>query len=232
MKKLTNYLAVAAAMLLMASCNQGQNEVSKVPTTGEDSLSYIYGFAIAENLKQQDMNLDADMVKYGFEASNDSSGIMTKEEANQYLQKAFQSAQEKKTRVQGDKNMAAGQAYLESNKAKEGVQVTATGLQYEIVQEGNGPKPAATDKVTVHYHGTLIDGTVFDSSVDRGQPAQFPVNGVIPGWVEALQMMPKGSKWKLTIPSNLAYGERGPGNIGPNSVLIFDVELIDIEGSN
>ncbi len=105
-----------------------------------------------------------------------------------------------------------------------------SGLQYLVIKEGTGPKPTATDKVTTHYHGTLIDGTVFDSSVDRGQPATFPVNGVIQGWVEALQLMPTGSKWRLFVPSNLAYGERGAGgSIGPNTTLIFDVELISID---
>lgn len=124
---------------------------------------------------------------------------------------------------------AEGKAFLEENKKAKGVQVTESGLQYEILTEGTGAKPAKTDKVRVHYTGSLIDGTVFDSSVKRGTPAEFPVTGVIAGWVEALQMMSVGSKWRLTIPHNLAYGERGAGaSIPPFSTLIFEVELLDI----
>jgi len=122
-----------------------------------------------------------------------------------------------------------GIAFLEKNKTKEGVTVTESGLQYEIIEEGEGPMPTLQDNVTTHYHGTLIDGTVFDSSVDRGEPVSFPVSGVISGWTEALQMMKVGSKWKLYVPSDLAYGERGSGpKIKPNSALIFEVQLIRI----
>jgi len=127
-------------------------------------------------------------------------------------------------------NSARSAAFMASNASKAGVVTTASGLQYTILTEGRGAKPLATDTVTVHYHGTLIDGTVFDSSVDRGRPASFPVTGVIPGWVEALQMMRVGSKWELYIPPELAYGERGAGrSIGPNTALIFQVELISID---
>ncbi len=124
-------------------------------------------------------------------------------------------------------NLKAGQDFLEQNKTRPGVTETASGLQYEVLTEGNGPKPSASSKVTCHYHGTLIDGTIFDSSVQRGQPATFPLNMVIKGWTEALQLMPTGSKWRLFLPPHLAYGERQTGAvIGPNSTLIFDVELI------
>jgi FKBP-type peptidyl-prolyl cis-trans isomerase FklB len=124
-------------------------------------------------------------------------------------------------------NLKAGQDFLEQNKTRPGVTETSSGLQYEILTEGSGPKPSATSKVTCHYHGTLIDGTIFDSSVQRGQPATFPLNMVIKGWTEALQLMPTGSKWRLFLPPNLAYGDRQTGAvIGPNSTLIFDVELI------
>lgn len=124
-------------------------------------------------------------------------------------------------------NLEAGQAFLEENRSRPGVVETASGLQYEIITEGNGPKPGPTSKVTCHYHGTLINGTVFDSSVQRGQPATFPLNMVIKGWTEALQLMPAGSKWRLFLPPNLAYGDRQTGaHIGPNSTLIFEVELI------
>lgn len=126
-------------------------------------------------------------------------------------------------------NLKAGEAFLAANKQKPGVHELPSGLQYEIITEGTGPKPLATNKVTCHYHGTLIDGTIFDSSVKRGQPATFPLNMVIKGWTEALQLMPVGSKWKLFLPPNLAYGNRQTGaHIGPNSTLIFEVELLGI----
>lgn len=126
-------------------------------------------------------------------------------------------------------NLKVGEDFLEQNKQREGVHTTPSGLQYEVLTEGNGPKPKATDKVKCHYHGTLIDGTIFDSSVQRGQPATFPLNMVIKGWTEALQLMPVGSKYRLFLHPSLAYGERQTGSvIGPNSTLIFDVELLDI----
>jgi FKBP-type peptidyl-prolyl cis-trans isomerase len=132
---------------------------------------------------------------------------------------------------EGKANKEEGTKFLTANKSKPGVKVTASGLQYEILKEGKGPKPGASDTVTTHYKGTLINGKVFDSSYDRGEPATFPVNGVIKGWTEALQMMPVGSKWKLFIPSDLAYGPRGAGaDIGPDATLVFEVELVSIAG--
>lgn len=139
----------------------------------------------------------------------------------------MQAKQAEQTKVQA----AAGEAFLAENATKTGIVVTASGLQYEVITQGTGAIPTATSKVKTHYHGTLIDGTVFDSSVNRGQPIDFPVNGVIAGWTEALQLMPVGSKWRLYIPHSLAYGERGAGaSIAPFSALIFDIELIDIIG--
>jgi FKBP-type peptidyl-prolyl cis-trans isomerase FklB len=136
------------------------------------------------------------------------------------------SLQEKKYEA----NIKAGKDFLEANGKKDGVITLASGLQYEVINEGNGAKPGLTSTVTTHYHGTLIDGTVFDSSVQRGTPASFPVNGVIAGWTEALQLMPLGSKWRLFVPSNLAYGAQGAGQqIGPHTTLIFEVELLDIK---
>lgn len=127
-------------------------------------------------------------------------------------------------------NLKAGQDFLENNKTKPGVNSLPSGLQYEVITEGSGPKPSATSKVTCHYHGTLIDGTVFDSSVQRGQPATFPLNMVIKGWTEGLQLMPQGSKWRFFIPPHLGYGDRQvSAQIGANSTLIFDVELLDIQ---
>jgi FKBP-type peptidyl-prolyl cis-trans isomerase len=141
----------------------------------------------------------------------------------------MQSKQMAKMKTDGEKNVKDGEAFLAANKAKKGVIVTATGLQYSVIKEGTGPVPKVTDMVKVHYRGTLIDGKEFDSSIKRGQPVEFRVNGVIPGWTEALQLMKTGSKYKLVIPSNLGYGERGAGqDIGPNAVLVFDVELLEI----
>ena len=151
---------------------------------------------------------------------------MSPEEANQTLQEYFSKQQEEML----NKNLEIGAAFLEENSKKENVVSLPSGLQYEIITEGSGAKPKATDSVKCHYHGTLLDGTVFDSSVQRGQPAVFGVNQVIKGWVEALQLMSVGSKWKLFIPSSLAYGSQGAGNsIEPNSTLIFEVELLGIE---
>jgi FKBP-type peptidyl-prolyl cis-trans isomerase FkpA len=141
----------------------------------------------------------------------------------------LQASQQAKQKEAAEKNKAEGEKFLADNAKKPGVKVTASGLQYQVIKEGTGAKPAATDQVSVHYTGTLIDGTKFDSSYDRNEPAKFALNGVIPGWGEALQLMKVGSKYKLFIPSNLAYGDRGtPGPIGPNAALIFDVELLEI----
>ena len=147
------------------------------------------------------------------------------DEANKILQDYFDKLQNKK----GEAALKAGEKFLSENKSKEGVVTLPSGLQYKILKEGNGPKPKASDTVKCHYEGRLINGAVFDSSIRRGEPAEFPVNGVIAGWVEALQLMNTGSKWQLYIPSELAYGARGAGqSIGPNETLVFDVELLDI----
>lgn len=154
--------------------------------------------------------------------------------SNEQMQAAFgeiNTRMQAKEAEQSKTLAAAGEAFLAENAKKPGITVTASGLQYEVITQGTGAVPTRTSKVKTHYHGTLIDGTVFDSSVNRGQPIDFPVNGVIAGWTEALQLMPVGSKWRLYIPHNLAYGERGAGaSIKPYSALIFDVELIDIVG--
>ena len=154
--------------------------------------------------------------------------------SNEEMQAAFEEINNRMQAKAAEQHKAlagAGEAFLAENTKKAGITVTASGLQYEVITQGSGAVPTATSKVKTHYHGTLIDGTVFDSSVNRGQPIDFPVNGVIAGWTEALQLMPVGSKWRLYVPHNLAYGERGAGaSIAPFSTLIFDVELIDIVG--
>lgn len=192
-----------------------------------DSLSYALGISIANNLKSQgvdDINSAAmSAALKDVYAGNDT--IMKAEDANQFINSYFANSMERKAQ----KEQEAGKKFLEENAKKEGVVVLPSGLQYEVIKMGEGPKPAKEDKVTTHYHGTLIDGTVFDSSVERNEPATFPVGGVIPGWVEALQLMPVGSKWRLFIPSDLAYGDRGAGpKIGPGATLIFEVELLSI----
>lgn len=193
-----------------------------------DKLSYAIGMSMASNLVNSGLKqIDVEsFVKAFTEVINNTSPSMSPEEANQILQDFFSKRQDEML----SNNLEAGRAFLEENKKKESVITLDSGLQYEILTEGSGAKPKATDSVKCHYHGTLLDGTVFDSSVQRGQPAVFGVNQVIKGWVEALQLMPVGSKWKLYIPSELAYGKQGAGgSIEPNSALIFEVELLGIE---
>lgn len=195
--------------------------------TQADSVSYGLGVSIGENLKKSNFDkLNFDLIAKGMSDYYSDKAGMTAEQANTAIRSYMAEADKKK----GEENAKKGQSFLEENKKKEGVKVTPSGLQYQVIKEGTGPKPTINDNVTTHYHGTLIDGTVFDSSVDRGQPASFPVSGVIPGWTEALQMMPVGSKYKLFIPAELAYGDRGAGpQIGPNTTLVFEVELISID---
>ncbi|CAK7027945.1 FKBP-type 22 kDa peptidyl-prolyl cis-trans isomerase [bioreactor metagenome] len=193
-----------------------------------DKLSYALGMSMASSLVNSGLNqIDTDsFVKAFVEVINNGAAEMSPQEANQYIQEYLSKRQNE---MLGE-NLRIGRKFLEENKKKNGVITLASGLQYEILKEGSGPKPKATEKVKCHYHGTLINGKVFDSSVERGQPAVFGVNQVIKGWVEALQLMSVGSKWRLYIPSELAYGSQGAGSsIEPNSTLIFDVELLGIE---
>lgn len=192
-----------------------------------DRVSYCFGLSIASNL------ISSGVTTINAEAFNDAmttvfAGNMPEimpDEANNILQDYFEKLQKER----GGKAKAAGEKFLAENKTKEGVVALPSGLQYKILTEGNGAKPKASDTVKCHYEGRLIDGTVFDSSIRRGEPAEFPVSGVIQGWVEALQLMPVGSKWQLYIPSELAYGSHGAGQaIGPDETLIFDVELLAI----
>lgn len=194
-----------------------------------DSVSYSLGMMIAQFYKQQGVNkVNTTMVSKAInDALKGGKPLLTEEQSNQCINNYITDMREEK--ASGAKK--AGQEFLAANKTKPGVVTLPSGLQYQILTEGTGPKPAITDTVRCHYHGMLIDGTVFDSSVDRGQPAEFPVGAVIRGWVEALPMMPVGSKWKLFIPSDLGYGDNGAGpKIGPGATLIFDVELLGIVG--
>ncbi|MFA7582948.1 MAG: FKBP-type peptidyl-prolyl cis-trans isomerase [Proteiniphilum sp.] len=192
-----------------------------------DKLSYALGMSMAANLMNSGLRqLDVESFVEAFTGiMNNTAPSMSPQEANRVIQDYFSKQQDEML----SKNLEAGKAFLDENRQKEQVVSLPSGLQYEVLVEGDGVKPKATDKVRCHYHGTLLDGTVFDSSVDRGQPAVFGVNQVIKGWVEALQLMSVGSKWRLYIPSELAYGEQGAGgSIEPNATLIFDVELLDI----
>lgn len=192
-----------------------------------DKFSYALGLSLASNLLQSSIKV----VDYQnlFDAIEDVlEGRMPKlsaDEANRVIDEYFQNRQAS----EGSKNLNEGQLFLEKNRENEEVVCLESGLQYQIITQGSGVKPQLSDQVKCHYHGTLIDGTIFDSSVRRNEPAVFPVSGVIAGWVEALQLMNTGSKWRLFIPPHLAYGENGAGgSIGPNSTLIFDVELLEI----
>jgi FKBP-type peptidyl-prolyl cis-trans isomerase len=200
----------------------------------EEKAGYIIGLNLGNNLRQQGIPVTADQIMKGLRDGLGNAKAQLSDEEVQAAMGEFQqqmmAKQQEKAKVAGEKNKQEGDAFLAANKAKPNVKTTASGLQYEVLKQGTGPMAKATDKVTVNYKGTLLDGKTFDSSYDRGQPVTFGVSQVIPGWVEALQLMNVGSKYKLTIPSNLGYGEAGAGgDIGPNATLQFEVELLKIE---
>jgi FKBP-type peptidyl-prolyl cis-trans isomerase len=197
-------------------------------TTDKQKGSYAVGLNIGASLKQQPLDLDLPAMFKGItDARNGNKPLLTDDEVTAALKQLRDQA----TAKASEENMKEGEAFLAANKTKDGVVTTATGLQYKILTAGTGAKPTKDDTVVCNYKGTFIDGKEFDSSYKRGQPAEFPVGHVIPGWTEALQMMPVGSKWQLVIPSDLAYGTRGAGGaIGPNQTLVFEVELISIKG--
>lgn len=219
-------------LFLTLSCQSQQKKTEL--KDDKEKLSYALGINVGASLQHLQSDIDLATLFQGIEDTLSGGKIlMTQKEVMQAMQQAKKRTQEKQTTAKQElaqKNIVEGEAFLEKNKDKEGVQTTESGLQYKILIKGDGPKPKATDRVKVHYRGTSIDGTEFDSSYKRKQPATFAVNGVIKGWTEALQLMHVGSKYELFIPSNLAYGLRGSGsNIGPNSMLIFEVELLAIE---
>lgn len=226
-----------------ASCNQNVEE-KIVPINNEkDSLSYFLGVDVADNFytTMKGTGIDSLNMELFVAGAEDvllkDTTRLDKNQARYFIQSFFTKIQEEQKaelKKQYEINLTEGQKFLEENSTKEGVVTTESGLQYKILKKGNGPKPKATDIATVHYHGTLIDGTVFDSSIERNEPAQFPINMVIPGWTEALQLMPKGSKWQLFIPQELAYADspRPGGPIEPYMVLVFEVELLDFESQS
>lgn len=201
--------------------------------TQKDKASYSIGVSIGKNLKDQKVEIQTDILVKGLlDAYTGAKTQLTEKEMGdvlaQFQQEIMAKAQEEAAK-KGGENKSKGEKFLEDNKNKPGVKTTPSGLQYTVISEGTGPKPTASSTVKVHYTGKLIDGTTFDSSVDRGEPIEFPLNGVIKGWTEGVQLMSKGSKYKFFIPSDLAYGDRGAGNaIGPNETLVFEVELLDI----
>ncbi|HTP41341.1 MAG TPA: FKBP-type peptidyl-prolyl cis-trans isomerase [Nitrospiria bacterium] len=204
-----------------------------VPTSKEDKISYSIGVDIGTSMKRQGLELNADQMAAGLKDS--LSGGKTKLSADEVkkiltdYQQELQAKAQEHEQMLAEKNKKDGEAFLAENKKKPGVKTLPSGLQYKVITDGKGPIPKASDTVTTNYKGTLIDGTEFDSSYKRGEPATFPVSGVIKGWTEALQMMKVGSKWELYVPPDLAYGPRGAGQvIGPNSTLVFEVELLSI----
>ena len=203
-------------------------------TTQKDKFSYALGMNLGTNLHKQSVPVDPNILLRGLkDALAGNKTALTEDEARATLmdvQTEMRKKQEEQMKMAGDASKKEGEAFLAVNKSKEGVVTLPSGLQYKILTQGTGPKPTTSDSVVCNYRGTLINGTEFDSSYKRGEPATFPVSGVIKGWTEALQLMPVGSKWQLFVPSDLAYGERSPApEIGPNSTLIFEVELLSIQ---
>ena len=221
-----NTIVLSSLMLLIACKTEKPNQAANL-VTELDSVSYSLGVNIGENIKKQFEDINLNNFEAGIKdvLEKDVEAKISDNQAQAIIQSYFT----KKQQQQSESVIEEGINFLRENGKREGVTTLASGLQYEVISNGTGSKPTIEDNVTTHYHGTLIDGTVFDSSVDRGEPASFPVGGVIKGWTEALQLMSVGSKWKLYVPYDLAYGERGAGpQIGPYSTLIFDVELISI----
>ena len=221
-------LIVVLGILFLVSQVTAQEKL--VLKNQKDKVSYIIGMDIGRNLKKQSIDIDPNILARGVKDALAGGKPLLTEQEIQETMVAFQKEMMAKQAEIGKKNKERGEAFLAENKKKEGVKTLSSGLQYKVIKAGTGKKPKLSDTVATHYRGTLIDGTEFDSSYKRGQPVSFPVNGVIPGWTEALQLMEEGAKWQLFVPSNLAYGERGAGrDIGPNETLIFEIELISVQ---
>jgi FKBP-type peptidyl-prolyl cis-trans isomerase len=236
-------VAMASAVFL-AGCNKEQDKAAAKPeaaatavalNTMEEKVSYIVGFRMASQAKTSGFTLDKKMLSQAITDAQEGKEARIPQEEQQKIMTEFQQQQETKHQEElkkvGEENLKKGADFIAENGKKDGVKTTASGLQYKVLkptEQKDAKSPKAEDTVKVHYHGKLIDGTVFDSSVDRGEPVTFPVNGVIPGWVEGLQLMKVGDKFELAIPANLAYGAGGTGPIPPNSALVFEVELLEI----
>ncbi len=222
-----NFTTVTTALVLGTLVLSGCNKEKSIKTE-EEKYSYAIGYQFAQNLKGQNVTVsDEALAQAVKDVLSDKDPKITEQQMQESMQKMYESRRAKMEK-EAEENKTKGASFLEENKGKEGVKTTESGLQYKILSEGDGKKPKESDTVSVHYKGTLIDGKEFDSSYKRNQPAEFPVKAVIPGWTEALQLMKTGAKYQLWIPSELAYGERGRPNIPPNSVLVFEVELLDI----
>jgi len=223
---------MAAIMLLTAAAAVAQQAPEL--KTDKEKISYALGLDLGNQLKRQAVDVDADVFMQGLKASlTGSKPLMTEDEAKAAiaaLQGELQKKQAELAKAQGEMNLKDGEIFLAANKSQQGVVTLPSGLQYKVLTTGTGAKPTADDTVVCHYRGTFLNGTEFDSSYKRNQPATFPVKGVIKGWTEALQLMSVGSKWQLWIPASLAYGPAGRQGIPPNSTLVFEVELISIQG--
>jgi len=230
--KYTIGVNLVVAIALIAGNAFGQT--STAPKTDKQKVSYTIGISLAKDFKARNIEVDPQMLYQGLKDELGGKKLaLTEQEMEIVMQKFQQEMTAKMEKIQKEesvKNRQAGDTYLAQNKKKPGVITLADGLQYRIIKKGNGPKPTATQTVKVHYRGTFIDGKEFDSSYKRGEPAEFPVNGVIPGWSEALMLMPVGSKWEVVIPPDLAYGDNGAGAvIPPGSTLVFEVELLEVK---
>jgi FKBP-type peptidyl-prolyl cis-trans isomerase len=224
---------LAFVMLMACEDSTAQKGGSAEMTTFMDTVSYVIGADIGKNIGRDSLEINTDIFMKGFEDLKNGGESMFSDSVQQVVMMRFQQFMQEKQMQQMEAaktgNLVKGQEFLAQNKEEPGVMVTESGLQYKVVEAGTGAQPDNNDRVKVHYTGKLLDGTVFDSSVERGEPIEFALNGVIPGWTEGLQLMKEGAKYTLYIPSELAYGERGAGqNIGPNETLIFDVELIEV----
>lgn len=234
MNKKLMAMGAAVTMVALTACNEKATEAKKEVTleTLEQKVSYTIGVSVAQNVHVDKFAFDTaafsqavDDVKVGADLRISDEDMRATMQAFQTMQREMQMEEMKKL---GAENLASGQAFMEEKLKEEGVVKTESGLAYKVLTEGTGPIPKAEDSVVAHYKGTLLDGTEFDSSYKRGNPATFGVTNLIPGWVEALQIMPAGSKWELYIPAELAYGENGNQGIPPNSTLVFELELIEI----
>lgn len=223
------FIAASTLVTMIAPMAAAETEIKD----DRDRESYSVGYQLGSNFKRQGIDVKPDSFTKGLQdALTGSSAALSKEDIEKSLmslQQRASAAQQKLQKETSDTNLSAGKAFMDENGKKEGVVTSPSGLQYKIITEGTGAKPTLTDTVTVNYRGTLIDGTEFDSSYKRGQPAKFKLDQVVKGWTEGLQLLKQGSKAQLVIPPTLGYGERGAGPIGPNSTLIFEVELVGIE---